>query len=188
MKRKEAIETIKKNWPDNRYSMLQEALQILIPELVESKEEKIRKQIIEFIDLNYPSSKTKDDMLDYLNKQEKLDYFDDCVAVKADDTFAIYDDNIENDDLADEINLMNRRYPDVSFPKLTRIASHFVKWQKEKSKSVWNKKDTETLHRIINELLVHYDYNKPCNDGNTFHCKYEDEIKWLENIRQKFCI
>lgn len=38
MERKEALEVIKKNWPDSSFTMLREALETLIPELKESEE------------------------------------------------------------------------------------------------------------------------------------------------------
>lgn len=46
MERKEAIKVIKKNWPDSSFTMLREALETLIPELKESKDERIRKALI----------------------------------------------------------------------------------------------------------------------------------------------
>lgn len=46
MERKEAIEVIKKNWPDSGFTMLREALETLIPELAESEDESIRKDIV----------------------------------------------------------------------------------------------------------------------------------------------
>lgn len=45
MERKEAIEVIKKNWPDSSFTMLREALKTVIPELKESEDERIRKAI-----------------------------------------------------------------------------------------------------------------------------------------------
>jgi hypothetical protein len=47
MERKDAIEVIKKNWPDSSFTMLREALETLIPELKESEDEKIRKALID---------------------------------------------------------------------------------------------------------------------------------------------
>jgi len=46
MDRKDAIEVIKKNWPDNSFTRLREALETLIPELKESEDDRIRKWII----------------------------------------------------------------------------------------------------------------------------------------------
>ena len=46
MERKEAIEVIKKNWPDSSFTMLREALETLIPELKESEDERIRNFLI----------------------------------------------------------------------------------------------------------------------------------------------
>lgn len=45
MDRKEAIEVIKKNWPDSGFTQLREALNTLVPELKESEDERIRKAI-----------------------------------------------------------------------------------------------------------------------------------------------
>lgn len=50
MERKEAIEVIKKNYPDSSFTMLREALETLIPELKESEDESIRKGIIEYLE------------------------------------------------------------------------------------------------------------------------------------------
>lgn len=49
MERKEAIEVIKKNWPDSSFTMLREALETLVPELKENDDERIRKEIIDHI-------------------------------------------------------------------------------------------------------------------------------------------
>jgi hypothetical protein len=52
MDRNEAIDVIRKNWPDGRHQ-LSEALETLIPELKENEDERIRKGIIKTInDLN----------------------------------------------------------------------------------------------------------------------------------------
>ena len=49
MERKEAIEVIKKNWPDSSFTMLRKALETLIPELKDSEDERIRKLLIEAV-------------------------------------------------------------------------------------------------------------------------------------------
>lgn len=77
MNKKEAIEIIKKNWPDSRYTMLREALQTLIPELKESEDEKIRNFLIGFIkacrwaekeDQGWPS---KEECIAWIEKQSE---------------------------------------------------------------------------------------------------------------------
>ena len=50
MNKEEAIEVIRKNWPDASFTQLREALEALIPELNESKNERIRKSLLEFLD------------------------------------------------------------------------------------------------------------------------------------------
>ena len=49
MTQEEAIEVVKKNWPDSSYTCLREALTTLIPELNEGEDEKIRKDIYTYI-------------------------------------------------------------------------------------------------------------------------------------------
>lgn len=49
MERKEAIEIIKKNWPDSSFTMLREALETVIPELKESEDEGIRKDLLGYL-------------------------------------------------------------------------------------------------------------------------------------------
>ncbi len=73
MTRKEAIEAVRNNWPDSNYSMLREALQTLIPELAESEDEKIRKMLIEIVNIT-PASlaiENRSELLAYLEKQKE---------------------------------------------------------------------------------------------------------------------
>lgn len=80
MNKKEAIEIVKKNWPDSRYTMLREALQTLIPELCESDEEKIIKTLKEIVNWGCAKNISVDnnvelkDCLGWLEKQgEKIE-------------------------------------------------------------------------------------------------------------------
>lgn len=52
MERKEAIEIIKKNYPDSSFTMLREALETLIPELKESEDERMWKLIKKYAHYN----------------------------------------------------------------------------------------------------------------------------------------
>jgi len=78
MKREEAIEVIKKHWPAPSHSILRESLQALIPELAESEDERVRKDIIALIEFGLtdgsavsPGSRTtKEEALAYLEKQK----------------------------------------------------------------------------------------------------------------------
>lgn len=49
MDRKEAVEVVRKNFPDSRFTRLSETLKILIPELQESEDEQHRKWILEYL-------------------------------------------------------------------------------------------------------------------------------------------
>lgn len=69
MERKEAIEIIKKNWPDSSFTMLREALETLVPELKESEDERIRKWIID--DIRYNMNNEQLNNSEYKKKAEK---------------------------------------------------------------------------------------------------------------------
>lgn len=49
MDRNEAIEVVKKNWPSDGYTSLREALEVLVPELKDSEDERIRKELIGYL-------------------------------------------------------------------------------------------------------------------------------------------
>lgn len=86
MERKEAIEVIKKNWPDSSFTMLREALETLVPELAEGEDVRIRKGLIAIITdfeslyLQENYSLSKEDILAWLEKLEikKHDVCDTC--------------------------------------------------------------------------------------------------------------
>ena len=78
MERKEAIEVIKKNWPDSSFTRLREALETLIPELQESEDERIRQDIITTLSMGvaceesalHPGAHTTlKEAIDWLEKQ-----------------------------------------------------------------------------------------------------------------------
>ena len=48
------------------------------------------------------------------------------------------DKEIPSKELEDEILALNKRYPEVSFAKLSRIAVRVAKWQKEQDKKLLN--------------------------------------------------
>lgn len=45
---------------------------------------------------------------------------------------------VPSKELADEIDALSKRYPEVSFAKLSRIAVRIAKWQKEQDKKLLN--------------------------------------------------
>ena len=77
-KYKEALERAKKEWIenlDNCYTNYRERLEIIFPELAESKDERIRKELIEHIKANYEADYvlfkkfSPDDVIAWLEKQ-----------------------------------------------------------------------------------------------------------------------
>jgi len=81
------------------------------PELKESEDERIRKAILKLVK-KHSVNHERCQMEVYLEKQKEQN---ESIC----------------DDLAEEIDRISKRYPEVSFAKLSRIAVHFAKWQKE---------------------------------------------------------
>ena len=56
-----------------------------------------------------------------------------------------------SEDLESEIDYLSKRYPEVSFAKLSRIAVRVVKWQKE---NLWKPADGDDLPEYEREVVV----------------------------------
>ncbi len=73
MDRKEAIEVVKKNWPEGRHQ-IKEALRVLIPELAESEDEKMWKWLTKIVDNLSPADfkeVKKMNVIAWLEKQKE---------------------------------------------------------------------------------------------------------------------
>lgn len=73
MNRNEAIEIVMKNWPNNGFTQLRDALETLIPELRMNEDERIRKEIIDWIKggNTYEWQDNKDRWIAYLENQKE---------------------------------------------------------------------------------------------------------------------
>lgn len=84
MDRKEAIRVVRNNWPEGRHQ-LTEALEILVPELKESEDEKIRKELIRFFsdkdEEDYEGLHPRAQIVAWLEKQCALANFYDSIQV-----------------------------------------------------------------------------------------------------------
>lgn len=83
MERKEAIEIVRKNFPDNGFTMLREALKTLIPELAESEDKRMKRliktalynQSDELVEYYRVHNITEEEIFAWLEKQgEQADY------------------------------------------------------------------------------------------------------------------
>ncbi len=87
MERKEAIEVIKKNWPDSSFTMLREALETLIPELKKPNDEMILGALAELVhdttgdSLWVDYGVHKEDVIDWLYRQGEYAYFKDNIQI-----------------------------------------------------------------------------------------------------------
>jgi len=106
MDRNEAIKIVKSNWPEGRHQ-LSEALEILIPELRKSEDEKIADEIIDFIHFNGGGYKveSKEKWKSWINDRRKSTWTEDDDRVMT----SIIGDTAQEVPLDDEqINWINR--------------------------------------------------------------------------------
>jgi hypothetical protein len=104
MERNEAIEIVRKNWPDGSYSQLREALETLIPELKESEDERMIKSIIKSITDLSPAcfeiyGVKKEDIIAWLEKQSEQKLANSAKTCKVEQKFKVGDWVVYNDDI-----------------------------------------------------------------------------------------
>ena len=103
-------------------------LEKVFPELADSEDERIRTEIIRYLGpgCHAVSQKIVDTWIAWLEKQKE-------------------DTEPASQDLSEEIERISKRYPEVSFAKLSRIAVHFTKWQKKQSPTEWSGEDMKKI-------------------------------------------
>lgn len=185
----------------------------LLPEK-ESEDERIRKEIVDYF------SQFKDDGLRgvditpwiaYLEKQK------DAIGAARQQG---YEEGLEDgikmnmaeqmgeskewaDELSAEIDRISKRYPEVSFAKLSRVAVHFVRWQKEQkpfSQEVfdiakhealwgeqppaeWSEEDEEHIESLLERL------DGMCKKDATFtptRFAVSEDMDWLKSLSERF--
>ena len=138
------------NWMREIYPTLtgatKEDAEHYFPELKESEDERIRKELIHIVEgscskygIKYKEDEITEEMLlAYLEKQKETKINEDSYRVgvlrviEHPESYGLKkDDEPICDELSEEIERISKRYPEVSFAKLSRIAVHFAKWQKE---------------------------------------------------------
>ena len=75
----------------------------------------------------------------------------------------------------DEVESVHKRYPEVSYAKLTRIAYHFAKWADNFKTAEWSKDDEDKLNHILE--IVHISSGRESVDEK------EELESFLKSIR-----
>ena len=151
MERKEAIEIIKKNWPDSSFTMLREALETLIPELKESKDEKIRKWLVNYFRevCNNVAEKEKNAVLAWLEKQGEQK--SNIVPI-----FKVGDiiKNKKNDDTVKVEQILIDSYCYSGWDGAATIHSDFLisdqgNWELVEQKPAWSEEDEQNYDILL---------------------------------------
>ena len=64
-----------------------------------------------------------------------------------------------SEDFGEEVERVSKRYPEVSFAKLCRIAKHFAEWADKYSLAEWSEEDKENLDAAID--MAEHSYYEP---------------------------
>ena len=84
------------------------------------------------------------------------------------------DKEIPSKELADEIDAIGKRYPEISFAKLSRIAVRIAKWQKGQDELTASDKG------MADEIIIHLKRIE-----EEYRLNLTKEIQWLRNITTK---
>ena len=102
--------------------------------------------------------------------QSLLYFLNNTVEVKEVDL----DKEIPSKELADEIDAISKRYPEISFAKLSRIAVRIAKWQKGQDELTASDKG------MADEIIIHLKRIE-----EEYRLNLTKEIQWLRNITTK---
>ncbi len=81
---------------------------------------------------------------------------------------------VPSKELADEIDVLSKRYPEISFAKLSRIAVRIAKWQKGQDELTASDKG------MADEIIIHLKRIE-----EEYRLNLTKEIQWLRNITTK---
>lgn len=81
-----------------------------------------------------------------------------------------------SDDFDKEVENIHKRYPEVSYAKLTRIAYHFSKWANRCKDIEWSEED-EKIYAFI------YDFFENCWWSTAWDISREQALKMLKSLR-----
>ena len=181
MTREEAIEIVKKNWPEGRHQ-IKEALEFLVPELKESDDERMIAAIKQAVKLSSQeggfliNNITREEALAWLEKQKPVEW-------------------------SDEDELMLNSIIDVL--KLTNGAAQMkIDWLKSlrpQPKQEWSEEDKDRLNRIYGILGLASDthaYSTTCRlIGDKEAIELQDFLKsiirtkkWKPTDKQMYCL
>ena len=180
MERKEAIDIIRKNWPDSSFTMLRVALETLIPELVESEDEKIRKYVIDYFKGNKEELSegfkwngiTVEEVIDWLEKQGEQKPVVIATKFREGDTIKpkAYNENHLIKKITDKGYVLD---VDIAIPFKDEDV-----WELVEQKPEWSEEDKRCLMSAIaacEQAADEYEHSQ----------EYIDAIDWLRSIKDK---
>lgn len=182
MTKEEAIEVVKEAMP-TLWKETKEAIQTLIPELAESEDERIRKELLSFIESVQHSYLCATDKrkkwIAYLEKQ------------KEQKPFGHNNDATINTELNAYVckqyqALQEENGGVLSFARYQNLAMDIWKWCKEQKPVEWSEEDCAkigTLSSIIFDYAFHKDALDENNDLTGEYAELED---WLESLPERF--
>lgn len=91
-----------------------------------------------------------------------------------------------SEDFDKEVEKIHKRYPEVSFAKLTRIAYHFSKWANRCKDIEWSEED----NNIKEQIIIDYEGELRKLSNSTIYEQvkpiYQKRIDWLKSLPERF--
>lgn len=174
----------------------QEVIKVLVPELHENEDERIRKELIAILKASYNSGitlnnkKDLDSYLAYLEKQKDV-----SKAIEAVDRIDKYiDEHVANAYDMKDSNPDKKYYRgwDDALGKMAGIlqdvySNEKQEEQEEQKPTEWSEKDENKLHQVMETLLA----DKTIALRENPHCKalhraYDELLDWLKPLPERF--
>lgn len=175
MNRNEAIEIVKKNWPNNGFTQFREALETLIPELRVNEDERIRTRLIALVEA-FGQGKYKKEMLAYLESQKPMYNLEipagDVAPAEEDGPFD--EDEFLEDELSAFLQNYDKEYDDDA--AVSDVAKHFYELGKKvkQQPAEWSEEDKSFYNSIMCEVIKEDMHPTP------------EQTKWLKSFLERF--
>jgi hypothetical protein len=194
MERSEAIEIVRKNWPDSGYSQLKEALKTLIPELKESEDERIRKWIKKELESKYVvdnivNNVMADKALAWIERQGEQNLANSAKSCKDEPKFKVGDviRNKWSNRTKTIIAIDNSQYilddgmPAQPFKVNINAQDN---WELVEQNPAWSEENEEMLRRCISATFDHV-YLKECDWLKSLkeRCTWKPSDKQMEALK-----
>lgn len=191
MERDEALDTVKLYWPiDEGGPVLREAIETLVPELKESEDERIRKELIQYLK-DYPNLPNgiycRDDFFAWLEKQGSQNLDNSAKTCKVEPKFKV-GDTIHEIGERHFFPMVIEKIKDGDY--VCDNGSTFIniefqdKYELVVQNPTWSEEDEKTAQRIVDTIMKYAISPHSIINGDKPNLEYAQEFEsWLKSLK-----